>query len=279
MPEPRAFVIGHPISHSRSPLIHRHWLAMYGLAGAYDPVDVAPPDLGRFLAGMAAAGFAGGNVTLPHKESAFAAASRHAGDAVAVGAVNTLWLEDGRLVGDNTDVFGFLANLDERAPGWDSRETAMVLGAGGAARAIVHALRQRGFSILIANRTRARAEDLAGRHATNVAAVDWAERDRALSDAGLLVNTTALGLEGHGADTLPVDLARLADDALVTDIVYTPLITPFLAAARARGLAIVDGLGMLLHQARPGFARWFGVEPEVTPRLRALVEADIGAKS
>lgn len=276
MPEPRAFVVGHPISHSRSPLIHRHWLATHGIAGAYDPLDVAPPDLGRFLSGLAAAGLAGGNVTLPHKEAAFAAASRHAGDAVAVGAVNTLWLEDGQLIGDNTDVYGFLANLDERAPGWDSRETAIVLGAGGAARAVVHALRQRGLAVAIANRTRARADELAAGRA-GVTTIDWDRRDDALAASDLLVNTTALGLEGHGTNALPVDLARLRDDALVTDIVYTPLITPLLAAARARGLAIVDGLGMLLHQARPGFARWFDVEPVVTPRLRALVEADIGA--
>lgn len=275
MAEPRAFVCGHPIVHSRSPLIHRHWLKTLGLPGAYDPVDLAPADAPAFFAGLPASGFVGGNVTLPHKETAFAAVERRDAAAEAIGAVNTLWLEQGRLVGGNTDAHGFLANLDERAPGWDSRETALVVGAGGAARAVVHGLVSRGLAVTIANRTRARAEELAGAFAPKARSIAWERRGDDLAGVDLLVNTTALGMEGHDAEALPIDLDGLPGNALVTDIVYTPLITPILSAARKRGLAIVDGLGMLLHQAAPGFERWFGVRPRVTAELRALVVADL----
>lgn len=276
MAEARAFVCGHPIAHSRSPIIHRHWLASLGLAGTYDPLDVPPSQAARFFEQLPASGYAGGNVTLPHKETAYAAVFRRDGAAEAIGAVNTLWIENGRLIGGNTDSFGFLANLDERAPGWDSRETALVLGAGGAARAVVHGLRQRGLNVVIANRTDARAIELAAALGGRV--VDWAGRDGVLPTVDLLVNTTALGMEGHGAAAVPVDLAALPGHALVTDIVYAPLITPVLAAAANHGLAIVDGLGMLLHQAAPGFERWFGIRPKVTPALRDLVIADLERK-
>lgn len=275
MAEPRAFVCGHPIVHSRSPLIHRHWLKTLGLPGAYDPVDLAPADARAFFTSLPASGFVGGNVTLPHKETAFAAVERRDAAAEAIGAVNTLWLEQGRLVGGNTDAHGFLANLDERAPGWDSRETALVVGAGGAARAVVHGLVSRGLAVTIANRTQARAEELAGAFAPKARSIAWERRGDDLASVDLLVNTTALGMEGHDAEALPIDLDGLPGNALVTDIVYTPLITPILSAARKRGLAIVDGLGMLLHQAAPGFERWFGIRPRVTAELRALVVADL----
>ncbi|MBL8581551.1 MAG: shikimate dehydrogenase [Rhizobiaceae bacterium] len=269
----KAFVCGHPIAHSRSPLIHRHWLARYGLAGSYDAIDVAPADFGAFAAALAADGFAGGNVTIPHKEAAFAAAARRDGAAAAIGAVNTLWLEDGVLCGGNTDAHGFAANLDERAAGWDDGGSALVLGAGGAARAVVHALKERGFRrIIILNRTVERAVELAQRFGAGVAAHGYEASGHWLRDADLVVNTTSLGMHG---EALPVDIALLPDDAVVTDIVYVPLVTPFLAAAAARGLRTVDGLGMLLHQAAPGFERWFGTRPQITEALRALVLADI----
>lgn len=276
MAEPRAFVCGRPIAHSRSPIIHRHWLASLGLAGSYEPIDLSPEEAPGFFAGLAASGYVGGNVTLPHKETAFAAVARRDGAAEAIGAVNTLWIESGRLIGGNTDAFGFLANLDDWAPGWDSRETALVLGAGGAARAVVHGLRQRGLNVVIANRTDTRAVELAG--ALGGHAVNWVSRNACLPTVDLLVNTTALGMEGHGASALPVDLDALPSHALVTDIVYAPLITPLLAAAADRGLGIVDGLGMLLHQAAPGFERWFGIRPTVTQALRDLVIADLERK-
>jgi shikimate dehydrogenase len=273
-----AFVIGHPIAHSRSPMIHGHWLRQYGIEGSYRAIDVAPRDLGAFLAGLAENGFAGGNVTIPHKEAVFAAVGRLDEAAQAIGAVNTLWFEDGVLCGGNTDAYGFAANLDEHAPGWATGGPAVVVGAGGAARAVVHALKARGVrDIRIANRTAERAQDLADRFGGGVSGHPLAALAGLLGDAGLLVNTTALGMQGKEASGgLPADPALLPAHALVTDIVYVPLETPLLAAARRRGLKTVDGLGMLLHQAVPGFERWFGRRPEVTPALRALVVADLG---
>jgi shikimate dehydrogenase len=275
----RAFVIGHPIAHSRSPMIHGHWLARYGIEGSYRAIDVAPQDLVAFLSGLAENGFAGGNVTIPHKEAAFAAAGRLDEAAQAIGAVNTLWFEDGILCGGNTDAHGFAANLDQHAPGWAAGGAAVVVGAGGAARAVVHALKARGVrDIRIANRTVERARELAARFGDGVSAHPSATLAELLGDAGLLVNTTSLGMQGkEAAGELPADPALLPAHALVTDIVYVPLETPLLAAARRRGLKTVDGLGMLLHQAVPGFERWFGRRPEVTPALRALVAADLGA--
>lgn len=275
MAEPRAFVCGHPIVHSRSPLIHGHWLRTLGLPGTYEPIDLSPDRAVAFFGGLPQSPFIGGNVTIPHKETAFAAVDRRDGAAEAIGAVNTLWLENGRLVGGNTDAYGFLANLDERAPGWDSRETALVLGAGGAARAVIHGLVERGLRVRLANRTAVRAEELARLFGPAVEAVGWASCDAVLADTDLLVNTTALGMEGHAGSAVPVDLDRLPETALVTDIVYVPLTTPILAGAAARGLRTVDGLGMLLHQAAPGFERWFGIRPAVTPELRARVIADL----
>jgi len=271
----RAFVIGHPIAHSRSPKIHGHWLKSYGLAGSYEAIDVAPGDLAGFIAALRENGFRGGNVTIPHKEAVFELVDRIDPAAERIGAVNTLWFEDGRLWGGNTDAHGFAANLDEHAPGWAANGPAVVLGAGGAARAIIYALKERGVrDIRILNRTLERAGDLRDRFGEGISAHRLEAAGELLADAGLLVNTTALGM--HGNEGLPADPAALPDKAIVTDIVYVPLETPLLAAARARGLACVDGLGMLLHQAVPGFERWFGKRPEVTAELRDLVLADLG---
>ena len=274
----RAFVCGHPIAHSRSPKIHGYWLETYGIAGSYEAIDVAPEDTASFFATLRENGFAGGNVTIPHKEAAFAAAARRDEAAEKIGAVNTLWFEDGLLCGGNTDAAGFAANLDEHAPGWATTGPAVVLGAGGAARAVIQALKERGFTdIRVTNRTVSRAVELADRFGKGVSAHAAPTREL-LGDAGLLVNTTALGMAGKaGADELPADTDRLPDNAIVTDIVYVPLETPLLAAARARGLKTVDGLGMLLHQAVPGFERWFGRRPEVTRELRAMIVADMEA--
>lgn len=276
----KAFVVGHPIKHSRSPLIHGSWLRAYGLAGSYERIDVPPGDFPRFLESFADRGFAGGNVTIPHKEAAFAGVGRRTGRAERLRAVNTLWIEDGVLWGDNTDVTGFMAHLDRSlGAGWEGEVgTALVLGAGGAARAVAAGLLERSLDrVLIANRTLGRAQEVAeafaGPGRPRIVPLAWEALESALDDVELLVNTTALGMAGQ--PPLALDLARLPDRAAVADIVYVPLETPLLAGARARGLRAVDGLGMLLHQAVPGFARWFGVVPEVTPELRALVAADI----
>ncbi len=275
-PAGKAFVIGHPIAHSRSPKIHGHWLQAYGIAGSYAAIDVAPDDIARFVASFPGQGFVGGNVTIPHKEAVHALVARRDEAACEIGAVNTLWLENGEVWGGNTDAYGFAANLDEHAPGWERNGPAVVLGAGGAARAIVHALKARGVAdIRIVNRTPERARELSDRFGAGTSAHGLAAAGELLADAGLLVNTTALGM--HGNEGLPADPAGLPDRAIVTDIVYVPLETPLLAAARKRGLGTVDGLGMLLHQAVPGFERWFGRRPEVTPALRAAILADLGA--
>ena len=271
---PRACVIGWPVAHSRSPLIHGYWLDRYGLPGQYDKQAVPPEDFPEFMRQFSASGLIGVNVTVPHKEAAFALVDRREPAAEAVQAVNTIWLADGETVGDNTDVYGFLANLDDGAPGWDVGGRAAVLGAGGAARAVLKGLIDRGFDdIRLANRTFAKAEALAAAFGPAVRSVAWEERDAMLDGCALLVNTTSLGMED--APPLEIDLAALPGEAVVSDIVYVPLETRLLRDARARGLRGVDGLGMLLHQAVPGFARWFGVRPEVTPELRARVIADI----
>ena len=277
---PRAFVIGWPISHSRSPLIHHYWLEQLGLPGSYARVPVAPPDLATFLANIAVLGFAGGNVTLPHKEKAFAACAVTTPVAQRLKAVNTLWIEGGQLFGDNTDVAGFLASLDADVPDWDkSVDKAVVLGAGGAARGIVYALHSRGIRhIALVNRTRSRGEDLQRQFPeVEIDLADFAALPALLKDADLLVNTTSLGMVGQ--PPLDIDLAPLPAKAIVADIVYAPLETALLRQAAARGLRTSGGLGMLLYQAAPGFARWFGREPQVTPDMRARVAADIAGKS
>ncbi|MGX5804638.1 shikimate dehydrogenase [Bradyrhizobium sp. Arg314] len=274
MAEKKAFVTGHPIAHSRSPKIHGHWLAKYGIDGSYQAIDVRPEDLAAFLGSLGQSGLRGGNVTIPHKEAAFALVDRRDEAAEAIGAVNTLWLDDGVLWGGNTDGLGFAGNLEQYAPGWAANGPAVVLGAGGASRAVIHALKQRGVKdIRIVNRTLPRALELAGRFGAGVSAHGADAVGELLADAGLLINTTSLGM--HGDATLSADPAGLPDHAIVTDIVYVPLQTPLLAAAKTRGLKTVDGLGMLLHQAVPGFERWFGRKPEVTPELRRMIVADI----
>lgn len=272
---PRACVIGWPVRHSRSPMIHGFWLREHELAGAYERAEVTPEQFADFVASMPGNGFVGGNVTVPHKEAAFRACAIRTPTAERLGAVNTLWIERGQLCGDNTDVAGFLGALDADAPGWDGRlKTAVVLGAGGAARAVLYGLKTRGVeTIRLANRSRARAEDLAAHFGDIVEIVGWDRRGDALSDADILVNTTSLGMKGQ--PPLDIDLSRLPDHAVVDDIVYVPLDTHLLICARARGLRAVGGLGMLLHQAAPGFERWFGVRPRVSPALRALVENDV----
>lgn len=271
---PRAFVIGHPVGHSRSPLIHGHWLEVHGIAGSYERVPVAPEDLDGFVAGLKAAGFVGGNVTVPHKSRVLELAEAVDEAADAIGAANTLWFDEGELVAGNTDALGFLASLDDEAPGWDGTPgAALVLGAGGAARAVIHGLLDRGFEVAVVNRTLMRAVEIAEGQDDGVWAYAWEEIPQLLRAADLVVNTTTLGMAGQPPLTL--DLAGLKRGALVVDIVYTPLETPLLAAARAAGHRAVGGLGMLLHQAVPGFERWFGVRPEVTPELRALIEADV----
>jgi shikimate dehydrogenase len=271
----RAFVIGHPVAHSRSPLIHGHWLDAYGVAGSYEAVDVAPNALPDFFAEFRAGAFVGGNVTVPHKAAAFAAADRRDPLAETIGAVNTLVRRPDGLFGFNTDYLGFLGNLDQAAPGWDrGLREAIVLGAGGAARAILVALRARGVPhIHLLNRTEATAAALAAALGGPIVAGGLAAFDRLAPGAGLVVNCSTVGL--HGTRFADLDLGRLPRGAVVNDLVYVPLETPLLAAARAAGLVAVDGLGMLLHQAVPGFEAWFGVRPEVTPELRALVEATL----
>jgi len=268
-----AGVIGWPVGHSRSPRLHGHWLARYGIDGYYVPLAIRPEDLAAGLAALPRLGFRGANVTIPHKEAALALADAPTARAVEIGAANTLvFRPDGGIDADNTDAYGFLQNLRQGAPDWRAEAgPALVLGAGGAARAIVWALLDAGApEIRIANRTRARAEAMAESFGPRLRVTDWSEAAEAARGAATLVNTTSLGM-GEGGSESPIRLDAAPADALVTDLVYTPLVTPFLAAARARGLATVDGLGMLLHQAAPGFEAWFGIRPEVDAALRNAV--------
>jgi shikimate dehydrogenase len=270
---PAACLIGWPAAHSRSPLIHHYWLRTLGIAGGYVIDAVPPEDLRDFVLRLSLRGFVGANVTIPHKEDVLALSTPDA-RSKAVGAANTLWFVAGELRSTNTDVEGFINNLDTNAPGWDKAGEALVLGAGGASRAVVFGLLERGFSrVHVANRTLARAEALAEQFGTNVHPVPWDGINELLPDAKLLVNTTSLGMQGQSS--LDVDVMRLPQTAVVADLVYVPLVTPLLAAAKARGLTTADGLGMLLHQAVRGFELWFGQRPEVTDELRALVEADL----
>jgi shikimate dehydrogenase len=272
-----ACVIGWPVEHSRSPLIHNYWLKRYRIAGEYRREAVPPEGFAAFLASLAARGYVGANVTVPHKEAALAR-SQPDDRARAVGAANTLWLDGATLRSTNTDVEGFLSNLDASVPRWDrDLKSAVVLGAGGAARAVIYGLITRGLErLVLVNRTRARAEVLRRQFGTRVEVAPWEELDAALAGAALLVNTTTLGMQGQ--PDLMVDTARLPGHAVVTDLVYAPARTRLLAAAQARRLRTADGLGMLLHQAVRGFALWFGKTPEVTPELRALLEADIASQ-
>ena len=271
-----ACVIGWPVEHSRSPLIHNYWLKIYGIAGEYRRELVPREEFAAFIGSLAARGYVGANVTLPHKEAALAL-SQPDERARAVGAANTLWLDNGVLRSTNTDVEGFLNNLDACAPRWDVNPSkAVVLGAGGAARAVIYGLLSRGVApIVVVNRTLERAEALRRSFGAGLRVARWEEQAAALADAALLVNTTTLGMQGQ--PPLAIDIAPLPTQAVVADLVYVPAVTPLLAAAKARKLRSADGLGMLLHQAAPGFALWFGKKPVVTPELRALIEADLAA--
>jgi shikimate dehydrogenase len=271
-----ACIIGWPAGHSRSPLIHNYWIRQHGIAGEYRKEAVPPEQFAAFLASLGERGYVGANVTIPHKEAALALSTPDA-RANAVGAANTLWRDGDTLRSTNTDVEGFLGNLDAAAPGWDrDLQSAVVLGAGGSARAVLFGLIERGVPrIHLVNRTLDRAQALAQRFGAAVVPSPWDEAGALLGSAGLLVNSTSLGMKGQ--PPLELDVALLPADAVVADLVYVPLVTPLLAAARARGLATADGLGMLLHQAVRGFSLWFGVTPSVTPELRTLVEADLAA--
>lgn len=268
----KSFVIGHPINHSKSPLIHGHWLKTLDIAGNYQAVDVPPQSLPQFFDQLRAGAFKGGNVTVPHKEQALKLCDEITPEAVEIGAVNTLLVKNGAVHGSNTDMHGFLANLDHKAPDWDrNTQTAIVLGAGGAARAVLIGLRNRGFKrIHILNRTLERAQNLAAELTGPFSAHSFEDFSKLAHEANLLVNTTTIGM--HGTKFENIDLSQLNSKAVVTDIVYTPLVTPLLADAKKHGHKTVDGLGMLLHQAVPGFEAWYGQRPEVTPQLRQLVE-------
>ena len=268
-----ACLIGWPAAHSRSPLIHHYWLRTLGIEGGYNIEAVPPEGFAEFVLHLSTHGFVGANVTLPHKERALALSTPDA-RARAVGAANTLWYDNGELRSTNTDIEGFINNLDAAASGWDAAEQALVLGAGGSSRAVVFGLIERGIKrVHLANRTIDRARALADQFGASVHPVAWDAIGDLMPGAGLVVNTTSLGM--HGQPALEIDLSRLPSHAVVADLVYVPLETALLTAARARGLKTADGLGMLLHQAVRGFELWFGQRPKVTPELRALVEADL----
>jgi shikimate dehydrogenase len=271
-----AGVMGWPVAHSRSPRLHGFWLAQHDIDGAYLPLPVHPQNLAAALRALPLLGFTGVNITLPHKAAALALVDRVSEEAQRIGAINTVVVAaDGLLEGSNTDGYGFLAHLKASAPAWRASDgPAVLLGAGGAARAIAVALLGAGVPELrLANRTARRTAELAAALGPRVEPIDWEQRSGALDGAALLVNSTTLGMAGQ--PPLKISLQRLPRPAVVYDIVYVPLETPLLAAARARGNIPVDGLGMLLHQALPGFAAWFGVTPEVTPELREFVLAAI----
>jgi shikimate dehydrogenase len=274
MSSPRAAcLIGWPAAHSRSPLIHHYWLRTLGIEGGYNIEAVPPEGFAEFVLHLATHGFVGANVTIPHKERALALSKPDA-RALSVGAANTLWYEGGELRSTNTDIEGFVSNLDACAPGWDRIEDALVLGAGGSSRAVVFGLLERGIQrVHLANRTVNRARALADQFGANVHPIAWDAIADLLPRAGLLVNTTSLGM--HGQPSLELDTGRLPPHAVVADLVYVPLVTPLLASARGHGLKTADGLGMLLHQAVRGFELWFGRRPEVTSELRDLVVADL----
>ncbi|MEW7008951.1 shikimate dehydrogenase [Lentilitoribacter sp. EG35] len=268
----RAFVVGHPISHSKSPLIHDYWLKKYGLEGSYEAVDVSPDEYPSFIQMLKLddAEFLGGNVTIPHKEQTFKLVDYVDDIAAQIGAANTIYKEGGKLHATNTDVYGFTANLDDFDKGWRKGKKAIVLGAGGASRAILFALKQIGFDeVFLFNRTIERAENLAQAFGNYITVLSVNELQSGLQDADLFINTTSLGMGGTKVPSL--DFTVMADDALVTDIVYTPLITPFLQMAMDQNIKIADGFGMLLHQAVPGFEHWFGERPQVTKELREII--------
>lgn len=275
MNQRRACVIGHPVAQARSPILHRYWLKEYGIAGDYVREDVPPDQIADFLKNLRMHGYVGANITVPHKAAAYRALDHAEPVATTLSVANTIWLEDDGLHGTNTDVHGFLANLDDVLHSWHQQaEQVVVLGAGGGARAVVYGLLERGVPhVVVINRSLPRAEAFVVEFGNRVTAASFRDLSAWLQDADLLVNTTSLGMTGQ--PPLEVDLTPLSSSAAVCDIVYVPLETPLLAAARARGLRTVDGLGMLLNQAVPAFEKFFGLRPKVTPALRAAVLADI----
>ncbi|MFD1795115.1 shikimate dehydrogenase [Paracoccus aurantiacus] len=269
---PLAGVLGWPIAHSRSPLLHGHWLQRYDLPGHYIPLPVRPENLLEVLRGLTKMGFVGANVTIPHKETVLQIADIVTDRAALIGAANTLiFREDGKIHADNTDGYGFISNLTQNAPDWQAtRGAAAVIGAGGAARAVVASLLESGVPELrITNRTKLRAEQIKAEFGAKVVVYDWAQAGNMLEGATTVVNATSMGMTGKLPLRIPLD--ALSPDALVTDLVYTPLMTDLLKEAQSRGCKVVDGLGMLLHQAVPGFERWFGRRPEVDEDLRQAV--------
>lgn len=277
-PSTKACVIGWPISHSRSPLIHGAWLKQYGIAGSYEKIAVPPDDLQRFFKTLGENGFVGCNVTIPHKEAVFRLADERDPSAIAIGAANTVWLDGKKICVANTDVYGFMTHLTTTAPYWSKKSGPVcVIGAGGAARGIVYGLLLAGVNgVRIFNRTAGRADALClalDPKGARIKAFDWDQLELGLKGAAVIVNTTSLGMNGN--DWPPLDFTTFDPATVVVDIVYVPLDTEFLKRARQAGLVTVDGLGMLLHQAVPGFEKWFGVRPVVTPALRDLVVADI----
>ena len=268
-----ACLIGWPAAHSRSPLIHHHWLRALGLDGGYSIESVPPEGFAEFILNLSKHGYIGGNITIPHKERVLKLTAPDQ-RARAVGAANTLWYDHGTLRATNTDIEGFIDNLDHSSDDWDHADDALVLGAGGASRAVVFGLLERGIKrIHLANRTIGRAQAIAHQFGAKVLPLPWEDINSVLPRVGLLVNTTSLGM--YGQPPLEVATERLPAEAVVADLVYVPLQTPLLAAARARGLRTADGLGMLLYQAVRGFELWFGQRPEVTPELRELLESDL----
>ena len=277
-PLKRACLMGHPVAHSRSPMIHGFWLRTLGIAGAYELQDILPEAYPAFLKDLRGRGYVGGNVTVPHKEVAFGGVDRRDPAAEAIGAVNTIWYEGDRMMGGNSDAHGFITNLDALAPDWQVQSArATVLGAGGSARAAVYALQARGVEVALVNRTLERAETLARHFGAGVRAYAVEELRGLMPQSDVLINCTSQGMDGK--PPLEIDLCALKRSAVVYDIVYVPLETGLLSAARARGHRTVDGLGMLLHQAGFGFQKWFGVVPQVSAALRAPIEADIRAKT
>lgn len=269
----KAGVIGWPIKHSRSPLIHGHWLNQYAINGSYEKIAVDPNDLENFIKTLRD-NFAGINITVPHKEKVFHFADIITKEAKAIGAANTIWFENEKLVAGNTDAYGFITHLTTSAPNWNANQPVMILGAGGASRAIIYALLQKNIpQILLTNRTTARAESLAKEFGPKVKVICWDEKENHLATCGLLVNTTSLGMTG--SEPLQLKLDNLQESAICYDIVYAPLETELLKNARAKGANAIDGLGMLLHQAVPGFEKWFGQRPTVTSELRDLIIADL----
>lgn len=269
---PLAGVLGWPIAHSRSPLLHRHWLQRYQLPGDYIAIPVRPENLAEALGMLPKMGFVGVNLTIPHKEAVLEIADIVTDRAALIGAANTLiFREDGKIHADNTDGYGFITNLMQYAPDWRADQgAAAVIGAGGAARAVVASLLESGVPELrITNRTRLRAEQIKAEFGAKVVVYDWAQAGNMLEGARTVVNATSMGMQGKQPLRLPLD--ALSADSVVTDLVYTPLMTDFLIEAQSRGCEVVDGLGMLLHQAAPGFERWFGHRPEVDEALRQAV--------